>query len=392
MHIPGRAPFSLTRDRLEDATMCRSSVEARRLDVTGNTVKPAESSLESSINSHPYSEATRSIDQRWSEITGASAQSAALLICVPVRNEAKGIKGFLQELQHLTLPYAGVAQVLIITNGCTDGTPALVDQHSAQLAGREGWKSLSMSVLDVGAHGIEKHGLRVLHVPREELGKAAALNFANRAAIAGGFPLVVSIDADVRLRSDAVAQLYRHLYPSGQDAKLPDFISGKIDFSYERRGSEPCSLLTRFLSPLSAGNNVGTCCKIAGPLFAWRPEFLQKIGGVPRVALEDVALSLLAERFGARVVQADAYATCRPSSNLRDCWSYLCRLYRGIEEIKAAYAQDSAVLELLARDTESRPSELSPAVIARAAVGWCARLCGPSTPTGSWETRFSTKG
>lgn len=183
--------------------------------------------------------------------------SARASVVIPAHNEARGIT---RTLSTLLDGAAGDLDVVVVCNGCTDDTAAIV---------RAGFP-----------------GVRVLEIP--EASKAAAVDVGNRASDV--FPRV-HLDADVRLTGSAALRLVAALEAQGVLAAAP----GRI---LDRSGA---SLVVRWYYDVWERLPQVRDGLFGRGVFALSAEGQRRVSALPRMMSDDLVVS---EAFaaGERVV------------------------------------------------------------------------------------------
>ena len=148
-------------------------------------------------------------------MTGASGgtEFEPLSVCVPAFNEARGIPGMLASV--FAQDYGGDLEVIVLANGCTDGTEDVVREIARR-------RPVRLLVTDVR-------------------GKA---NAWNRLLSEARYELVVFADADVRIQENALRALVRRV----RSADRPVAVG-----ALSRPETTGCDYLTRILNPAARG-------------------------------------------------------------------------------------------------------------------------------------------
>jgi hypothetical protein len=222
-------------------------------------------------------------------------------VLIPARDEATNIGPAVAA----ALASRGTeVEVLVLDDGSTDVTPAIVAETAARDARL---RLLEGAPLPAGWNG-KQHACWQL-------------------AQAARYPLLVFVDADVRLEPDAVARL-----ASGMEAEGLDLLSG---FPRQRTGSLAEDLVVPQVLVLLLGylplwlarwrpdESFAAAC---GQLIAVRAEAYRTSGGHKAFAMrihDGLHLPRLIRRYGGRTDIADAVplATCRMYDGLAQVWA-----------------------------------------------------------------------
>jgi peptidoglycan/xylan/chitin deacetylase (PgdA/CDA1 family)/GT2 family glycosyltransferase len=219
-------------------------------------------------------------------------------ILVPAHNEAVGIERAVRSLAGSR--YAGPLEVVVVDDGSSDGTAAIVQRLAAEYA-----------------------QLRL--VRQANAGKAAALN---RALVASRHEIVVTVDADTVFEPDTLALLVQRFREPRVGA-----ISGNTKVG-NRRGLlghwQHIEYVMGFNLDRRMYEVLGCTPTVPGAIGAFRRQALADIGGVSGATLaEDTDITLDIGRAGWRVVYegrarawTEAPSTLRAFYRQRSRWAY----------------------------------------------------------------------
>jgi len=232
---------------------------------------------------------------------GFPAEWPSVTLVVAAYNEADCIEQKIINTLQLGYP-AGKLQLLIISDGSTDGTDALVAKHSQVL---------------------------LLHQP-QRLGKTAALN---RAMAFVSSPIVVFSDANAMLNKEAIRFMVRHFEDEqvggvAGEKKILDAGSsvGKSEGVYWRYESQ--------MKQLDAGFNTGIGA--AGELFTMRTHLYQPLP--ENILLDDFVQSIRLPLNGHRLAyEPNAYAIEGPSLSFAEEWKRKVRIAAGAWQTMLLY-------------------------------------------------------
>ncbi len=208
----------------------------------------------------------------------ANPQSPAVSVLVATRNRAALLERLLESLGAAQAAAADSAEIIVVDNGCTDATPALLTQWAAAAPGR-----------------------MTLAVP--EPGKSRALNCALGAARA---PLLAFVDDDERVAREwlrEIADFFRHhpQYDAGVGRVLP---------APEVRDAQVLRLVAsyRTIALFDHGDAVCDEHMLHGANMVLRRRVFDRIGGFNERlgpgavgGCEDAELGARAIRAGARI-------------------------------------------------------------------------------------------
>ncbi|GAB3995684.1 glycosyltransferase family 2 protein [Nocardioides marmoraquaticus] len=235
---------------------------------------------------------------------GAAPAAERLAVLLPVRDEAGHVEACLRHLTDALSRWPGEARLLVLDDGSTDGTGALLADHA----------------------GIEL--LQGAPLPDGWLGKPWACH--QLAEAADGADLLVFVDADVRVAPHGLTATAALLRSAGLDVVCP----------YPRQ--EAHGLVERLVQPLlqwswlstlplglAEGSTRPSLTAGNGQLLAIDAAAYRRAGGHSAVraeVLEDLALVRRVKATGGRggVVDGTEVASCRMYDSpaaLRDGWS-----------------------------------------------------------------------
>jgi cellulose synthase/poly-beta-1,6-N-acetylglucosamine synthase-like glycosyltransferase len=288
--------------------------------------------------------AVKEQERRWEEQTGIAPADAHFTLMVPIYNEEPSLPSFLATLMLVDLPASAHVNILLITNACTDASVALIQEFFSRL-GPVQERQLSGVYhdqrLQKTCQMVRQGHLNFIHVHTETPGKANALAVGNQIAREDGHTIAISIDANNYVEPDAVRILFAHARQLFSDhLKTGDTVLISGDSKIERRASPLARFFRRtdnikehFLD-MSDENGVTGC------LMAWNTVWMERIGGPPRVALEDYAMGILA--------RGHHYAIkCVKEASI---WIYETNTIQGMLETKARYFRGMLQLLALADD------------------------------------------
>ncbi len=222
-------------------------------------------------------------------------------ILVPAYNEEIGIERAVRSLAGSR--YAGEMEMIVVDDGSSDGTAAIVQKLAAQGAGLERMRLLRQA----------------------NAGKAAALN---RALAASRHEIIVTVDADTVFEPDTLALLVQRFADPSVGA-----ISGNTKVG-NRRGLigrwQHIEYVMGFNLDRRMYEVLGSTPTVPGAIGAFRRRALADIGGVSGATLaEDTDVTLDIGRAGWRVVYesrarawTEAPSTVKALYRQRSRWAY----------------------------------------------------------------------
>jgi len=222
----------------------------------------------------------------------ARGRVPAVSVVVPAFNEEVGIGATITSLA--TSAYPGALEIVVVDDGSTDATAAVVDRLIRDRA-----------------------FANVRLVRQENAGKAAALNTGLQCTSA---PVVVMVDGDTILAVDAIAQLAA---PFADDAV--GAVSGNTKIG-NRRGLlgrwQHVEYVIGFSLERRAYATLDCMPTVPGAIGAFRRAALEQVGRLSETTLaEDTDLTMAVHRGGWRVAyQPDAIAFTEAPSTLRGLW------------------------------------------------------------------------
>jgi peptidoglycan-N-acetylglucosamine deacetylase len=193
----------------------------------------------------------------------------SVTVLIPAHNE-EGVIG--QTISSVLASDFPNLRVIVVNDGSTDETGALLDGHFAQ-----------------------DRRVRIIH--QVNRGKSAALNRAMSEATS---EIVVTIDADTEVEPDAISKLVRHL----SDPKV-GAVAGNVKVGNRSRWLTRWQALEYITSQnmeKRAFDLLNCITVVPGALGAWRKKAIESAGGITaHTVAEDADLTIAIRRLGWRV-------------------------------------------------------------------------------------------
>ncbi|HEU5367277.1 MAG TPA: glycosyltransferase family 2 protein, partial [Ktedonobacterales bacterium] len=288
--------------------------------------------------------AVREQAKRWAAQTGIPPEDTHFTMIVPIYNEAPSLPSFLATLMLADIPASAHANILLFTNACTDASLALIDEFLAclgpvqeqQLSGVYHDQRLKRT-----CRVVRRGNLRFIHLDTGTPGKANVLALGNRIARENGHTIAISIDANNYIEPDAISIMFARAQQSFCDQpKAGEIVLMSGAIQKARRASPLAHLFRRADSIEGHFLDINDANAVTGCLMAWNTAWMERVGGPPRVALEDYALGILAR-------SQDYTIASVPEAHI---WVYESNTARGVLDTKARYVRGMLQLLTLAAE------------------------------------------
>jgi cellulose synthase/poly-beta-1,6-N-acetylglucosamine synthase-like glycosyltransferase len=271
-------------------------------------------------------------DRRWQMASGFEVGESSFLLVVPIHDEEKSLRDFFEVLKTANLPVGLNARIVLATNACTDQSTQYVreflESYGKPLI--EPVQSGRDDKLDQECLTVQTGNLKYTHINTDKPGKANVLSVANDMARKDGIRIVMCSDANNYPEPDALAVLY------GNAKSLIEPENSNTVIVWGTNKAEPKSSWQRRLVKglVDASKGLDKASPV-GNLFAWDSKWLDEIGGVPSVAIEDRALSVAAV-VGGKDMERDESAITHGfiPNNPLDYFRYTVRHIRGTMQIR----------------------------------------------------------
>lgn len=359
-------------------TIPRSGVEAQpehelrprtvSLESIGyNVFSTLEAPLGWSARSLPQSEALpNDRDQHWLAQTGVAPQDSHFTLIIPIHNEASGLKTFLGTLLYTALSASVDAQIIFVTNDCSDNSAEIVKSTLLRLGDDaqriDGNRMSGIHFLDVATfkdRGITENPLVVhagrvqyVHINTSTRGKANALNIGNECALQSDHRVVMSMDSDCCPEPTAVMNMFREMHAAiSADGERPPVLSGLGSCEWNW-GRELPPAVRAEKARINTDRDFNLHNRgMMGWFMAWDARWLDKIGGVPHAVIEDFALGIQAVIHGGGRRTVDAKIWSYGPTKRADHWGAIARYAQGAFQLRERYADDPQTHALVREET-----------------------------------------
>jgi cellulose synthase/poly-beta-1,6-N-acetylglucosamine synthase-like glycosyltransferase len=280
-------------------------------------------------------------ERRWHETTGEAPCDSLFTVIIPIHNEEAYLPSMLGTIMMSDIPASVNAKFLLITNGCTDnGKSQRIVENFMRGLGEVSSHTLDEDQAPEDLHdkALERDFTRVrigniefVHLNTPTRGKANALNIGNKIAKEHG-QVAMCLDANDFPEPDALRELYagaREHIMNGEAG----IVSGESTYDRPEVNFFLRKIYKRALlkyRDYSRANLTLVC----GGIFSWDTHFVDELGGIPEVAIEDFGAGALARANGRDVVlDHDSKSWKRTSFSLRDRLEVNARYVRGALQV-----------------------------------------------------------
>lgn len=273
-------------------------------------------------------------EERWEKQTGVKPEDTHFTVIVPIHNEEKFLPSFLGSLLVADLPSSIDAHVAFLTNACSDKSREIIDGF-LKTVGEEEVAFMSKnspdSAVQQTAVTTRMENITFSHVDTPTPGKANALNIGNNIALELNHRIAMSIDANNFVEPDVFRRMFARAYHAFEDPANNTVVISGID--------EHVTKQTKLRVLFDRGRHVHDSIRndetfVNGWCMGWDTHWLQEIGGMPQVAVEDYALSVYARKDGKkmeRVTEAKIWGY--NPNNIVDLIEQRARKIRGAYQI-----------------------------------------------------------
>jgi cellulose synthase/poly-beta-1,6-N-acetylglucosamine synthase-like glycosyltransferase len=287
---------------------------------------------------------------RWKEATGLSPEESHFTLIVPIHDEQRFLPDALGAIIFSEIPPEVNMNVVLVTNACTDSSPSIVRRYMN--AGTDDQKEMGSDVLErMGDSGLDSSyaqtrmgNITFTHINTSTPGQSNALNLGNALALESGHKVAISTDANNFVEPDAIPNMFGAAHKRiVEEADGTAVLSGNLLNEMQR---------SRWSKRLLGVKNATTSSlqepadKIKGCFMAWDTEFIDTIGGIPKMAANDYALNVLA-RYNGREVDMidDARIWGYQPNTIKDIFTQYSRYSQGVHQFAATYPEAAPLLE-----------------------------------------------
>lgn len=264
---------------------------------------------------------------RWMIKTGEQPDRSHFTLIVPVHNEQHALPGFLTTLALSDIPPEVRMRVILITNACTDSSSSIVNSF--------------VESMNQTGNGVVKPA-RYVHLDIPTPGKANALTIGNKMCVERGDKIAMCIDSDVLVEPDAIRNLYARANEVIDDQPEGTVLVNGLPI-YISRPSAIRSLYRR-IRP-TQDKRFQKASPAYGCAMAWSSQWIESIGGIPPVANEDYAMSVVARFQHHKIDYAfDANVWQYTPNSPRDIFENMARMARCVMQIKNRYPEAGFIL------------------------------------------------
>lgn len=239
-------------------------------------------------------------DELWEQQTGVKSEASHFTVIVPIHNEEAFLPSFLGSLLVADLPSSVYAHVIFITNACSDKSGGIIDGFLRALGEVEvAYRPLHSPDPAVQQAVLTTRigNITLSHVDTPTPGKANALNIGNTMALELHHRIAISIDANNFVEPDVFRLMFAKAYRAFTDPANTTVVFSGVDEHITQR--------TKLQGLFDRGRHLHNRIRkdetfVNGWCMAWDTRWLQEIGGMPQVAVEDYALGVFARNDGMR--------------------------------------------------------------------------------------------
>lgn len=323
-----------------------SAIVGNRHDLL-KMVAPAPAEWASQVTAPVIDRIAKDINGLWHSLTGLEPKDSKLAICIPVRNEENNIRSFLSALVGGIVPDSAMIQISIVSNGSTDKSPQIIDKFLHDVSGGKVENVPAPTNFDPGMNPEAKRitigGITVTHYVTQSKGKLIAQNFANKVAQAGGFPHMVSLDADCIPEPDTVAKMYKTLVSKDAQGNDQPLVYGRCKETFA--SSVGSWLFTKLLPFISLSRSPGRW-SFPGPIMGWNVDWLERQGGIPKSVSEDRAIALRALANGDSIGRSEGATWYPKTTDPVDMVNMRRRYLRSVIQLQKVFPDGSGKAHL----------------------------------------------
>ena len=298
---------------------------------------PKQQEFLKAVNDHGIDRLTalqREQEERWEKQTGINPENTHFTVIVPIHNEEKFLPSFLGSLLIADIPSSVNAYVIFLTNACSDRSGEIIDGFLRTVGGSEETCMLKHSpdsAVQKAVITTRTGNITFAHVETPTPGKANALNIGNTIAIELRHRIAMSLDANNFVEPDVFRHMFAKAYHAFENPANKTVVFSGMDQHVTKQ--------TKLRVLFDRGRDVHNSIRndeqfVNGWCMSWDTLWLQEIGGMPQVAVEDYALSVYARKDGKkteRVTEAKIWGY--NPNNITDLIEQRARKIRGAYQI-----------------------------------------------------------
>lgn len=288
------------------------------------------------------------LDAAWERLTGVAAEKSAFTLVMPVHNEARLLPSVLRVLNRATIGPSVNMQLVIVTNACKDGSASVARNLLKHV--QDMGVSIDRQLADSGADDKVLRAyvgnVRIVLIDTKTAGKANALNIGNGLALRAAHPICMCLDADAFVEPNSVALLFAEAHRRFSSPEAQDYVavSSRIRVCAPRNPGQVSRLRQRLFS-FREHEHVPVEGAISGCLWAWKPVWMQSLGGCTRTVAEDLALACIAKAEGKRVALSDAKVWVFDVGTLSDYALRVRRHCQGMLQVRELLGSKTEAIE-----------------------------------------------
>lgn len=287
----------------------------------------------------------RAQEELWQKTTGVSVKDSHFTLIIPIHNEERCLPSVLGALMVSNIPAGVDLNVVLVTNGCTDKSPAIVSTFLNTMGETRQVNVPGYDDVDsVLARQASVDAINFTHVDTPKRGKSIALAIGLAFAEASQHEIVMSMDANNWPEPNTILAMFKAAYENF--VRHP----GRVGvLSARGQAAFRPSTLTHLLSRAKAnldGASQHPSHTVDGWLMAWIPRLAKPF---PKVICDDYALSALARKDGKTVDKVDAGIWGYEPNTISDRFRQYKRAVRALLQLQQ-YFQDPVMQRMIQED------------------------------------------
>jgi len=279
-------------------------------------------------------------EERWERTTNVACHTSAFTVVIPVHNEERMLPSHMAMLLLSDIPDSVPAQFLFIVNNTTDKSKDRITEFFHRLGVPQTEAITSKVDPDVYPEGLKvsrgQKSFILLETPTKS--KANALSLGNEWAVRSGHEVAINIDADRFVEPDAMRILFGEAYAQFTDqSKEVVLVDG---FSIEERAGRGKKHKIYVQDP----HNTQNLPEVHGPLFAWKPKWIEAMGGFPKTLTEDYATAVMATNGGKDIHHGYSRVWGHAPANRADKYRAGVRYIHGALQAQVMFPEHKAAI------------------------------------------------